>query len=95
MALMARSKRSDTLVSIRHGGDDAYTATRNSPSRRRQLEPPGRPLQQVGSGSGAQRQIEVLSVARHRADKDMSVGVMMPGGAWPRAEISPQVGLCP
>ena len=26
---------------------------------------------------------------------DMSVGVTMPGGAWPRVEISPQVGLWP
>jgi hypothetical protein len=37
-------------------------------ARRRQLDAPGRPLRQVGSGEGAQRQIEVLGVARHRAD---------------------------
>src|SRR5262249_54443666 len=30
----ARSKRSDTLVSIRHSGDDAHTGTQTSPSRR-------------------------------------------------------------
>jgi hypothetical protein len=62
-------------------------------ARRRQRDPPGGPLQQVGSGKSAQRQIEVLGVARHGPTTDMSVGVMMPGGAWPRVEISPQVGL--
>ena len=37
-------------------------------ARRRQLDPPGRPLKQIRSGKRAQRQIEILGVTRHRAD---------------------------
>ena len=42
--------------------------TEPPPARWRQFNPPRRLLEQVGSGEGAQGQVEVLGVARHRAN---------------------------
>jgi hypothetical protein len=64
-------------------------------ARRQQLAPPSCLLQQVGSGKGAQRQIEVLGVPGHRTDHGYVDRLMIPGGPWPRVEISPQLGLWP